>query len=390
MYCLREILHAVPITISEAPLRTQIEERLGRVIAFTNPVGDGFKLLLPSEVSSFEPIIRHSEDEAKPLVASLDGWARVYRLSGDLLHRFEVIAVGEHSDDTPPIYRVTFERPKISKRDHVRKYPAHLIDAWMSSPEELEFFLSDLVRIGNCDKPIRSDRVLHGRDSVAWIGPQYAGHIDFELELKVISEILGIWIRPFWSSQNPVDAYKTFKGSGISYTGIFIWRNMARKLSAIMEEDARRTGAALNVCEEDDPRAMLEELKMWLDLEVNPRSAETQLSKVTLKLEQTVNSYLAFMLHSMETHHKMAVCNHCSVEQVTCPIRGRNGDVAWATELLRANSEKYQESVASNAIFLRKERGTEVKYFVNKNALARVNELLRMAGFPETHTRPAP
>jgi hypothetical protein len=372
---------------SETPLQAQIDERCGKVLSFTNPIGEELKLLLPSEPTGFEPLTRLGERDAKSLFACLNGWARIYRLDEESRHRIEVIGVGEEAEGLPPIYRVTFERPQLGKRDHFRKYPVQVTGAERMSVEELECFLSDIIRMDKCDKSLRSDRTQRAREAVAWIGPQYLGDTKMELELKIISELLGVQLRPYWSSQNPNDAYKTFIGSGIAHFGMFVWRSHARKLCALVAEHAQRNSILLYTCDEDEARAMLDGLKSWLDDKVIPELAKRQLAQTTLLLQETEESYLAFMLHSMDTHHKMAVCNHCSIEQVTTPIRGRGGNVAWATELLGANSEKYEENVVRDAIFLRKERGTEVKFFVNKNALAKVNELLRNAGFPETHRR---
>jgi hypothetical protein len=387
VYCIREILNSMPVVASDAPFGAQIARQFGRVLSFRNPVGQELKILLPSQLPDFAPLTRHCEETANGLLASWDGWARIYRVVEDPEQFFEVLAVAEETDVPAPVFRTTFSRRLLGKREHFRKYPAQVIRAEMMSIAALQDLLSGIIKTGRCDVGLRSDRIRGPRERVAWFGPLYIGDTHIEGELKVIAELFGVDLTPYWSSQNPIDAYKKFVGSGIRYSGMFIWRSHARKLSSGLENHAVQNDILFDICDESAAAEMLEELKLWLEIDLKPLAAQRQLSSSAVTLDETEESYLAFMIHSMDIHHKLAVCNHCNLEQATTPIRGRNGNVAWAAEILQDNSEQYREKAKSNAIFLRKERGTEVKYFVNRNALAKANELLRKAGFPETYNR---
>ena len=384
MYCLQSILNAERVEPPGRPLDSVLRELVSSVLPLRDARGVELKLLLGPDLSALR---LPSETDSLAFASCLWDWARLYRVTEGDREFFHLLGVGESEDIDPPVYHVLMAREKPGKYKTFRNCPAHPQEAEVLDRAGLRSLLEDLLWQAKVDLA-HARELLTPPSRVAWLGPLAAEGQSVALGIeRVNSPILGIQTVTVASDQSPASAQKAIRERA-PFAGGFVWRARAGRVGTAFPAEA--AGGLVAYCDERTVGGMLSCFSQWVEGELKPTLAQRAAVPSAVRLEDTDDSYLGFMVHSMVHHSKMGLCNHCDIEQVVSPIRARGGDVDGAKELVRSDSDKCRARSASPKLFLRKERGSEVLYFLNCEALERANHLLRTAGFPEMARRQRP
>lgn len=382
MYCLQSILNAERVEPPGRPLDALLRELVSSALTLRDARGVELnKLVLGPDLSALR---LPSETDSLTLAGCLWDWARLYRVSEGDWQLFHLLGVGESEDIDPPVYHLAMAREKPGRYKNFRNCPARVEKAEVLDRGALRLLLEDLLwpaKVGSA----HARELLTPPSRVVWLGPLAAEGQSVALKIeRVTSPILGIQTVTVASDQSPASAQKAI-GERAPFAGGFVWRARAGKVGTTFPAEA--AGGFVAYCDERTVDGMLRCFARWVEAELKPTLAERAAVPSAVKLDETADSYLGFMVHSMVQHSKMGVCNHCDIEQVVSPIQARGGHVDRAKEMVRSNSNKYRAGSASPELFLRKERGSEVLYFLNPRALEMVNHLLRQTGFPEMARR---
>jgi hypothetical protein len=350
-----------------ADARTDVAEMMGREIEFR--AGIRYSVTLPSSREEFSTL-----NEPERTLIALSQWARVFRYpdgAGDIIH---VLAPADDDAGNLIFYRVDLRQPRQSRRgprpdvEMIGSYilsdlecAAWLIElasAWDNSPDEAQR-RSILAR-----PPIRPLRPIR----LVWIGPELVAGLAPAQRLTAIGKVYGAEIVhiPPRGYRNVVAQIRLALPLQLGV----VCRHFAPYITidAIPAEIPRDY---VHFCDSREWDGLEGQITTWLEL-----CSDEILNSRAVEAEDEQRVMLALMLRAMLSHAKIGPFKHCQKQTVLKCIRSRRMNVPVAERILDENTEPFEDTRVSDALFLWKPHDDGTRYFLNPR---RVDEIKVLA-----------
>jgi hypothetical protein len=342
--------------------RIAIGDVLGARIEFRAGVSTSIRL--PSEPEGFEAV-----PNPERLLTALQGWSRVYRYSGGESESVHVLAIAEELPGDILFYRVDLRQPRGTRRGP--RPAVEVVGGAIMTYDECAAWLIDLsfrlAAIRNRGQiPFILARAWPPKSrliKVAWIGPETLETVAMPRRIAAVGQVYDadiIHIAPRGyrdvaarlAGASPVDTVVVCSEFAPYITADAVQRYVRREL--------------VHVCG-GRGRAELElELRRWIGLAAAGIETEERRHATS---ENVV--LLAIMLRGMLSHSKIGQFNHCPKDTVLSGVRARHLDVPAAEAVLDENSEQFQDTKSSQALFLWKDHYDGRQYFLNPREVGR-------------------
>ena len=127
----------------------------------------------------------------------------------------------------------------------------------------------------------------------------------------------------------------------------------------------------IHVCESSDIQGLEEQIRTWIHIIQQSIANEAECP------EDEDEVLLKIMLRGMLSHSKIGPFNHCQKTTLLTGVRARHLNVAFAEDIVDRNTEQFQDSSESDALFLFKDHNDGRQYFLNPK---RIGDIKRMLG----------
>jgi hypothetical protein len=192
---------------------------------------------------------------------------------------------------------------------------------------------------------------------VGWVGPETIGGLQLPLRLNAIGQVFGAEIvhvapRSFAHVANrlakasPLDAVVICSGF-TSYIGVDAVPNSVRR-------------DLIHSCDSKGLGDLEKQVVTWIGV----AGAEIEKDQKNQSVDGN-KELLGIMLKGMLSHSKIGQFSHCQKITVLTGVRARHLNVATAERILDDNSEVFQDTKPSDALFLWKDHHDGRQYFLN-------------------------
>ena len=351
-----------------ANARTVVSEFLGKEIEFTS--GISFRITLPSAPEQFAGL-----PEPERLLLGLDGWSRVYRYPENDRETLHVIATTENDEEEIVFHRIDLRQPRRPPRG--LRPPVEIVGgAVMDYGEcadwliELSFKLAENRDQAQLPTILARPRLVRPNQMrLAWVGREIIDGQSMPPRLRAIGQVYGAQIVHI-----PPRAYLDVRARlalALPLDTVIICEHFAPHITAGVVP-AAVPDHLIHRCKSSNRAELEQQVRAWIEIaaqEIEGR-AEAQAADENQLL-------LAIMLRGMLSHSKIGQFSHCDKATVLTGVRGRRLNVANAEGILERNSEAFQDTKTSTALFLFKEHNDGRQYFLNPH---RVEGIRAMVG----------
>jgi hypothetical protein len=362
-------LRAISLAESiKADARCVVSDFLGKKISFR--AGISIELTLPDEPERFQFM-----PEPERLLTALDNWNRVYRHPEDGCDSIHILAT---ADD--PSHGIVFYR--IDLRQHPppsRRTPRPMVEitggAILDYEECANWLIEHSFKLSaDPDRATRPSLLSRPRRlktrpiRIAWIGPEVADGVSMQSRLQAIGAVYGaqfVQIPP----RSYRDAEARLNGA-LPLDAVIICGDYAPYITvAAVPQQVR--ASLVHICNSRSRYDLEAQIKAWTEVALE----ETERESGAASGDQ-ISMLLSIMLRGMLSHSKIGQFKHCSKETVLTGVRARHLNVTTAEGILDQNSEAFQETKNSDALFLHKAHNDGRQYFLNSQQMVKIKTLV--------------
>ena len=351
----------------EADARVAVGDCLGKEVTFR--AGVSISITLPDTRDHYSLL-----PEPERLLTALVGWTRVYRYPEDEHHAIHVLASADSLDDEILFYRIDLRQPPPKSRRAPRAAVEIAGGAVMTYEQcarwlvELSFKLAGMPDRASRSNTISRPRPMNPKPiRMAWIGPEILDGVAMTQRLRAIGAVYGIRIVQI-APRSYRDVTARLRES-LPLDAAIICSHFAPYIGIDAIPDAIRR-EMVHVCGSRTCDDLESQVRAWAELAAQDIGSDSR--DASADENQTL---LNIMLRGMLSHSKIGQFNHCPKATVLSGVRARRLNVALAEGMLDRNSEIFQDTKSSEALFLWKEHHDGRQYFLNPQRVPAVRAL---------------
>jgi hypothetical protein len=345
-----------------------IGDLLGTKIEFRS--GISIEVTLPHTLTEFDAI-----PQRERLLAALKTWSRVYRFPSGKTELIHIIAVAEDANDQILFYRIDLVQPPPTSRRAPRS-PVQLVGGEIMDYDRCVEWLVDTSYDLSTDPDKQRRALILPRQpqvkfkpiTTAWVGPELIDGLAMPLRLAAIGKVYGADI--VHVAPRNFHAVKARLAGVLPLDAVIICRHFGPYITEDAVPDGVRRDLIHN-CDSSSRTELEKQIHAWLQIV----TVEVEKEDSNLSSDQD-QRLLQIMLRGMLSHSKIGQFSHCQKETVLKGVRARHLHVPTAERILDENSDLFQETKASNALFLYKDHNDGRQYFLNPQ---RVDEVKAIA-----------
>jgi len=348
----------------DSSARVDVYDFVGRQIEFR--AGISFTVRLPENSVDFASL-----REPERLLLALRGWTRVFRYpeaEGDAIH---IVAAAQSGEEDLHFYRIDLGQPPASRRGRP-KPPVEITSGAVMTYDECAAWLVELVLKLAKDRDraqrhltLARPRLLTPKQlRLAWVGPHLVDGIAMPERLEAVGKVYG--------SEIVHVQIRTYRGvaarlaSLLPFDSVIVCRRFAPHITAdaVPAEIPRDL---IHQCDSANVAGLEDQVRAWIEI------ADTEVQKqAERRAADEEEVLLSIMLRGMMSHSKIGQFSHCQKETVLTGVRARHLNAAVAEAILDANSEAYQDTKDSTALFLWKDHNDGRQYFLNATRIEHI------------------
>lgn len=352
-----------------ADARFAVSELLGREIEFR--AGISIPIRLPSIPAQFQAL-----SEPERLLTALDGWTRVYRYPDGEHESIHIVATADNRnpDEEIFLYRIDLRQPP---RPRPGPRPAvEIVGGGVMTYDQCAGWLVELScklaanpnqtqRLVILSRP----RLLKPKQiRVAWVGPEIADSVVMPLRLRAIGQVCGAEIVHV-SPRSYRDVAARLAGA-LPLEAVVICSRFAPYITIDAVPNRVRRDL-IHFCSSTNRSELERQVREWIEVTI----AEVENEQRDQPADHN-QMLLNIMLRGMLSHAKIGQFNHCQKATVLTGVRARHLNVVVAERALDENSELFQDTKSSNALFLWKEHNDGRQYFLNPQRVEQVKAMV--------------
>jgi hypothetical protein len=207
---------------------------------------------------------------------------------------------------------------------------------------------------------------------VAWIGPEILEGVAMPARLRAIGEVYGADIVHI-----PPRSYRDVSArlrEALPLESVIICNHFAPYIESRIVPDSVRPNL-VHICGSIARADLEHQIHTWVEL----AAYEIERQCYNKAVDEN-HGLLKIMLRGMLSHSKIGQFNHCDKATVLTSVRGRRMNVPLAEEILNRNSEAFEDTSISEALFLSKEHNDGRRYFLNPSQMDRIRIIAGLSG----------
>ena len=352
----------------KADARVAVGDCLGKEVLFRT--GVNILITLPDTKGDYGLL-----PEPERLLTALAGWTRVYRYPEGEHDSIHIIAPADRDEGEIVFYRIDIRQPPPRSRRAPRSAVEIAGGAVMTYEQcanwliELSFRLSGAPGLATRRVALSRPHPIGPKPiRVAWIGPEVLEGVEMVRRLQAIGTVYGAHI-----VQIAPRSYGTVTArlrQALPLDAAIICSRFAPFIGTEAIPNTVRQNL-VHICNSKTPADLEGQVRTWTELAIQQIEEEHHQASA-----DKTPALLTVMLRGMLSHSKIGQFKHCPKATVLTGVRARHLNVALAEWILDRNSEIFQDTKSSDALFLWKDHHDGRQYFLNPQKVAVITALV--------------
>ena len=348
--------------------RVDVNDFVGKQVEFR--AGITISARLPETPAGFALL-----PEPELVLLAVVGWTRVFRYpveDGEAIH---VLAPAQMEDEELHFYRIDLRQPPASRRG--RPKPAvEITGGAIMTYAECAGWLVNLA-LGLAKDRDRAQlhvklarpRLLRPKQlRLACIGPHIVDGTAMPERLEAIGKVHGADILCI-----PIRTYRDVAArlaGALPLDTVIVCGHFAPHITFdAVPADVPRD--LVHLCQSPEVAGLEDQVRAWI--EIADAEVQKQAERRAADEEEVL---LTIMLRGMISHSKIGQFSHCQKETVLTGVRARHLNASVAAGIVDANSEAFQDTKESTALFLWKDHNDGRQYFLNPMRIEQIKARL--------------